>query len=154
MLANFLELSSVFCTRSGTMSTVRAGSCKWWCSFATFGAIAVAPFGRWNTLLESLLVRMNGYPWRPALEVAPVSLMAYGKVPLMTSCLIACSDSVCGRGRWHHLVLYLLQWFIGRLNVTCWLGPSWSLVAMWLIDSLDGNVIDYNAPTWLVSRVQ
>ena len=76
------------------------------------------------------MVRMNGSPGMTALEVALVLMMADGKVQLRTPCLIDLSDSVCGKGWWRHLVPSLSRLFLGRLNVTCLLDPSWSVVLM------------------------
>ena len=51
--ANLLALMRELCFRSGTMSTVLAGSRRLSLSLAMLLAVAVWPLGRWKILLDS-----------------------------------------------------------------------------------------------------
>ena len=74
------------------MSTSVAGSINSCINLAFTLALAVPPVGRWKTLSEGWFDNLNGFPPLPAVEVAPVSLIADGIVPfrimvLMSSCI-------------------------------------------------------------------
>ena len=71
-------------TRPGTILTVLVGSWRFFSSLNTLEAGAVLLLGMWKSLVDFMPVGMKGLPTRPALEVAPVSLMADGMVPSST----------------------------------------------------------------------
>ena len=78
---------SVCSASEGTISTSLAGWRKQWCRFALHEACAVPPVGRWKTLFEGWSERIKGSWGRPAVDVAPVSLIPDGMVPSSTMAL-------------------------------------------------------------------
>ena len=74
----------VWSVRLGTISTDLAGSRKLWYNFALLEACAVPPVGRWKTSVDGISVWMKGSWGRPAVEVAPVSLIPDGIDPSST----------------------------------------------------------------------
>ena len=70
------------------MYTLFAGALMLRWSLTTVVAGAVPPVGSPNTFVEISLVAKNGYVGFPAVELAPVSLIADGMVPSITPCII------------------------------------------------------------------
>ena len=75
--------------REGIMSMVRAGSQRGCWRRQTSEAGAALPLGRRKIVVERCPVAQKEVRslLRPALDVAPVSLTAEGRVPLRTPCL-------------------------------------------------------------------
>ena len=57
-----------------------------WCNLWIIVAAAVAPFGRCNTAIDTVLVGIVGAERRNALDVAAVSLTAKGMDPMRRPC--------------------------------------------------------------------
>ena len=83
-------LRSEFLTSEGTMLTSRAGVRTLWSNLLSVVAGAMAPFGRWKTVVDTRPVGIDGSFLRKALDVAPVSLTADGMVPFNTPMRISC----------------------------------------------------------------
>ena len=79
---NLPPLRGELSTRSGTMSTTRAGSCTLWESLETLEQATGCPSASENIFLEGSSVCMNGSPILPAFDVHAVSHDAEGIVPL------------------------------------------------------------------------
>ena len=77
---NFLPLSKVV-SSVGTMSTLFAGALMLICSLDAVVAGAVPPVGSPNNFVEISLVATNGSVGFPAVDLAPLSLIADGMVP-------------------------------------------------------------------------
>ncbi len=82
-------LRSEFSTSEGTMLTSRAGVWTLWSNLLSVVAGAMAPFGRWKTVVDTRLVGIDGSFLRKALDVAPVLLTADGMVPFNTPVRVA-----------------------------------------------------------------
>jgi hypothetical protein len=71
-------------TSEGTLLTSRAGTHMSWSNLLTAVALAMAPFGRWNTVEDMHPIGRDGSDMRKTLDVAPVLLTADGIVLLNT----------------------------------------------------------------------
>ena len=112
-----LALSSVFCTSSGSISMVLAGSRTLCSNFSTLVDFSVVPLGIWKNLLELSLVMMKRSPCCPEIDVERVSLIVGGIVPFRTPILT--STSVRGEG------LFLIFLFLLYFLSSCLLFLSW-----------------------------
>ena len=79
------------------MSTVRAGSCTGWCSFAPLDHGVLCPVATVNILVDGWSVGMNGSPSSPVLEVHAVSYAAEGMEPSRTP-FLSCPSMSCKGG--------------------------------------------------------
>jgi hypothetical protein len=84
MSTNLLVLMREILARMATMFALWAGSRTLRRSLLTVEATAVVPLGRWNTTLDQIPVEIDRADRRRACNVALVSLMADGIVPLRT----------------------------------------------------------------------
>ena len=87
----FLVLSSLCCTRSGTISIVLDGSHTLCSNLVILVACDVVTLRVLKILLELSLVVMKGSPCSPALDVDPVSLIVDRIVPFRTPILTSAS---------------------------------------------------------------
>ena len=78
------------------------------------------PLGSWNTFVDGIPVRLKGSPGLPAVEVAPVSLMADGMVPSSTPRL-----SCDGVSPWARLLRFCFAFSHFR--------QRWLMLVPWLI---------------------
>ncbi len=85
-MANLLVLTREFSVMDDTIWTSLAGCLTLWISCFSLMALVHVPLGRWNILVDVQPVAMCGLVAVPTLEVAPLSAMADGMVPLSTPC--------------------------------------------------------------------
>ena len=135
--AKLLSLSKVFFS-VGTMYTLFAGSLMLRWSLDTVVAGVVLPVGSPNNLVDISLVARNRSVGFPALDMAPVSLIADGMIPYIIPCISSAFESSLSRrlcfwcafyqGRrlvlilvallWRHVLPSVYQCAVGRLKVT------------------------------------
>ncbi len=85
-----LVLRSEFSTSEGTMLTSRAGVRTLWSNLLSVVAGAMAPFGRWKSVVDTRPVGIDGSFLRKGLDVVPVSLTADCMVPFNTPVRVSC----------------------------------------------------------------